>query len=299
MPELKSLIRSLVFALVALAAVTPAAFAQTRVRVTKDQTAIWRPGFLTVATIVRSGTILDVIARQGDWYEVALPQSAGEAPQTGLIMVIQVERVEGSRPAVARSPAAARGEPSVGAGLSRTGLRGFAHVGYDWLNAHKTFDAVLGHPGGPLFGGGAEFRFGGLFVQGSVDRFQRTGERVFVFNGEVLRLGIPDTIAITPVALTAGYRFTHHKVTAYAGGGAGRYFFKESTPIDSSETVRRHFTSYHVLGGVEGPGNRWMATALELQYTLVPDALHSDTATAFNEHNLGGIEARAKILLGR
>src|SRR5689334_24272046 len=72
------------------------AFAQTQVRVTADSATIWRPGFLSVATVVRSGTMLDVVGRQGDWLEVLLP--GGRQGEHGLVSVAQVQVVSGALP---------------------------------------------------------------------------------------------------------------------------------------------------------------------------------------------------------
>ncbi len=43
-----------------------------------------------------------------------------------------------------------------------------------------------------------------------------------------------------------------------------------------------------------------LKTAIEVQFTNVADALGTSGASAaFNEHNLGGIQFRVKILAGR
>jgi hypothetical protein len=182
-----------------------------------------------------------------------------------------------------------------------TAVRGFGNIGYGWFDAHKSFDAVLGQPGGFFFGAGGEFRFRNrLFVQGSLERFKRTGERAFVLDEEVFKLGIPDAVTVTPLAFTGGYRFPRRSMTPFVGGGFGRYFFTEKASFaDPSENVDEQFTSYHVLGGVEWRGGGLLATAFEVQYTHVPDALDGGVAAAFNEHNLGGVEVRLKILVGR
>jgi hypothetical protein len=175
-------------------------------------------------------------------------------------------------------------------------------LGYQWFDAHRSFDAVLGEPGGVMFGGGVDLRIKDrLFVQGSIERFNRTGERVFVSGGSVFRLGVPDTVTIMPLAFTGGYRFPHRNAIFYAGGGIGRYFFREKSPLaSSSENVEEQFASYHVLGGIEWRGDAWFSTAFEAQYTHVPDALgRSGVSAAFGEHNLGGAQVRLKIAVGR
>jgi hypothetical protein len=51
-----------------------AALAQTQVRVTHDRATIWRRDSpAIVATIVRLGTLLEVVAREGEQYVVVIP----------------------------------------------------------------------------------------------------------------------------------------------------------------------------------------------------------------------------------
>ena len=59
-------------------------------------------------------------------------------------------------------------------------------------------------------------------------------------------------------------------------------------------------TSYHVLVGFQWRApNGWLGTAFEVQYTHAPDALSGGVANVFDEHNLGGVEARVKIEVGK
>ena len=181
------------------------------------------------------------------------------------------------------------------------GVRAFGSLGYEFFNAHDSFAAVFGHGGGLLFGGGAEVRVHDIFVQGSVEYFHRTGQRVFELNGDVFGLGISDQVTMTPFAVTAGYRFHGHSVNPYFGGGAGIIHYTETSDFaDAGENVDMNVTSYHVLGGVQWrAANGWLGTAFEVQYTHAPDAFSGGVADAFGEHNLGGIEVRVKIEVGR
>jgi hypothetical protein len=173
-------------------------------------------------------------------------------------------------------------------------------VGYGVFHARQSFEAVLGQTGGAWFGGGVQYQFRqGPFVQGSVERFRRTGERVFVFDGRVFPLGIPDTVTVMPLALTVGYRLNRLPAAPYVGGGVGRYYFREESPAaDPSENVDQRSTSYHAVGGIEGPIGRSVAAAIELEYASVPDALEGGAAAAFDEHDLGGIQVRVRLSIG-
>jgi opacity protein-like surface antigen len=276
------------------------AVAQTTVLVTSDQATMWRPGFGSVVTVVKKGTELEVVAREGDWYEVVLPFDPRRTA-TGMVSVRQVTPLKGLDQTpprrVPRAQRAQRQRPIA----PRLGVRGFGNVGGNWFTARKSFDAVMGQSFGAFFGGGGEVRLRDrLFVQGAIERFQRTGERVFVFADQVFKLGIPDTVTLTPVTVTGGYRFPRRDYVPYVGGGIGTYSFSEKSSFeDPTEAVDERFTSYHVLGGVEWRGNRWISAAVEGQYTHVPDALQGGVATAFREHNLGGVGVRLRVFIGR
>ena len=152
-----------------------------------------------------------------------------------------------------------------------------------------------------MLGGGAEVRFGaGLFVSGSIERFNKIGERAFVFGGEVYQLGIPNTITVMPLAVTVGWRRDAGRFTPYGGGGMGRVHYTETSDFaEADENVEGSFSSYHALGGIE-LRNGWVATAFEAQYTQVPDAIGAGgVSAALQEHNLGGLTARVKVLVGR
>lgn len=277
------------------------AFAQAQVRVIKDQAVIWRRDAPIAETTVRSGTVLDVTGRDGGWYIVVIPNRTGQR-NLGLIAASQVEVVSGTPPAAAKRPADIR--------APRTGRRpvtrpveafGFGHAAYNAWFAHDTFNAVLGRAQAPVFGGGGQVRVGHAFVEAAVERFQKTGQRVFVMNDEVFRLGIRDTVQITPIVFTAGYRHMGRRMAPYVGVGAGRYFYKETSDFaDPSENVDERFTSYHALAGVEfSTSSQWLRAAVEVQVTTVPKALNSGTAAAFDEHNLGAVQVRIKLLAGR
>jgi hypothetical protein len=317
-------------ATIVLTLVPAVALAQTTVRVTVDKASLWRPGFGFMVTVVAENQVLEVVGRQGDWLEVVVPAGSSQDRRTALISVKQVTLVSGTLPPDGTSSAAAPGArpggldlpspgqyPGFGSSPSQrpgqparpaappapldTGLRGFADVSYHLFTANDTFDAVLGQPGGPFFGGGAEFRFpGGPFVQVAARYFRKTGERVFVLDDEVFPLGIEDKVEIQPTQFSGGYRFRSGTSVAYVGGGAGIFRFKETSEFeDPSERVDEQFTSYHVLAGAEFRGRGWIGAAIEVQYTMVPDSLKGGLADLYNEDDLGGFDIRFKIVIGK
>ena len=282
-----------------LVAFAATATAQTTVRVSVDQSTIWTLDFGSPAAVVTSGTILTVVGQRKDWYEVVVPGRDGASGPTGFVS----KSLVGAATAPVPSSAAERSTPVArprADGSRLVGLVGFGEFSYMRFAAQNSFQAVTGQAGGAFFGGGAELRVGGLFVSGSIDRFTKVGQRVVVVDGEVFGLGIPDTITLFPMAATAGWRFEHERVTPYVGGGIGRILYREvSTFADASENIDTRFTSYHLRGGVE-IRNGWVATALEMEYSRIPDAIGLGGASAaFRESNLGGVVGRIKILVGR
>jgi hypothetical protein len=326
--------RTLRFVAAILLTLVPAvALAQTTVRVTVDKATLWRAGFGSMITVVGEDQVLEVVGRQGDWLEVVVPANSSQDRRTALVSIKQVTVVSGTLPPDGTTSSATPGSrpgglpplPNPGqrpgftappgqAPLGQTarpaaaprpgldtGLRGFADVSYHFFTARDTFKAVLDQPGGPFFGGGAEFRFSkGLFVQAATRWFKKTGERVFVLDDEVFPLGIEDEVTIAPTEFTGGWRFRSVGAIPYVGAGAGLYRFKETSEFeDPLEKVDERFTSYHFLAGAEFRTRGWLAGAVEVQYTMVPDSLTGGLADIYDEHDLGGFDVRFKIVIGR
>jgi opacity protein-like surface antigen len=183
-------------------------------------------------------------------------------------------------------------------------LRGFADVGSTTFAAEDSFTAVFGSARGAVFGGGVEAVLPQrVFVHLRASRFRGTGQRVFLFGTERFDLGIPTTVTVTPVELTAGYRFGARRLVPYAGGGIGWHGYREASRFaDGTENVRDRFVGYHVVAGAEIRIARWVATGLEAQWSTVPDALGADpnsVSREFEESNLGGATVRVKLLVGR
>lgn len=191
---------------------------------------------------------------------------------------------------------------------SQTSVRGFGDVGATLFSAADTFDAVLGSSTGVFFGGGIEVVLPPrVFFNVRVSRFQKSGERVFVLDDEVFPLGIDLNASITPVEVTAGYRFQPQgrtrSVIPYIGGGIGWHRYSETSDFaEAGEDVSETFQGYHALGGVEFRLGRLFAIGGEGQWTTVPDALGaglSSASEAFGETNLGGLAFRARFVVGR
>ena len=290
------------------------------VKVVRDRATIWTRHPSQVLAVAPEGTVLRAVARDGQWYEVEVPESLAARPggAVGFILAAHVELLPGAPepPAHAAQPTESQWDPvgpggsaeSVSAGKAAppapaVGIRGFGSLDYMFFAAHDSFEAVFGASSYPMFGGGAEVVFGGrFFVSGSFEHFRKTGQRVFVSGGQVYQLGIDDTVTIQPITVTAGYRLrSADRYVPYFGGGVGVYKFKEESEFaDPGENIDDSYTSYHALAGVEYAASRWLFASFEVQYTGVPNSLGvSGVSKEFDEKNLGGLSLRFKLAVGR
>jgi opacity protein-like surface antigen len=182
-------------------------------------------------------------------------------------------------------------------------FRPFFLVSAERAAAKQTFEAVLGQSLQMFWGGGVQVALrSGVYVEVSASRFEKTGQRAFVFNGQAFPLGIPLTAKITPLEVSAGYRFrVSPRIIPYAGAGMARYAYVETSAFsDSSENVDTTHTGYLVSGGVEYRAHRWVGVSVDVQYTHVTGILGSaGVSKDFGEDNLGGTAVRVKVLVGR
>ena len=192
------------------------------------------------------------------------------------------------------------------ANAQRLEAHGFADLGVTAFTAKESFKTVLGSSTGIVFGGGAGVVLPQqLFVDVRASRFKKDGSRVVVADGQVFDLGIVNTITITPLEVTGGYRFGRPRdsLRPYAGGGISWYKYEESDAFaTSSEATSETFTGFHLLGGAEFRVHKYFGVAGEAEWARVPDALGQQpgsVATAFGETDLGGTTFRVKLVIGR
>ena len=187
----------------------------------------------------------------------------------------------------------------------------FGTAGLFTATAEDTFDAILDTRSGTDVGVGAQVAWQsgplrGLFVEFDASRFEETGERVFVHEREVFPLGIPLTISLTPIEVSAGYRFNQVRRTRsgvaaspfafFGGGGVGSVGYSET---DDDGEISERFTAYHVMGGVDVTVWKALQIGGEARYRWVPDGLGAGGASdAFNETDLGGSTFRVRIGVG-
>lgn len=290
----------------ALAAVAPA---PTVVKTTRDRVLVWvrNPGRI-IATLP-AGVSLDAVSRDAQWIEVVLPERfGGPGAQRGYVYSGHVELESGpplsTIPVRSAAAAASQGAASrtLASRARRFGVRGYAEGAYQWFSASDSFRAILDTGGGFFYGGGAQAHVGPVYVDVGISNFEKTGQRAFVFEGDVFPLGVRNLVMMTPLVVTAGYRFPEqHRMVPYVGGGIGSLKFEEVSDFaEPGEDVSERFTSYHAVGGVEYAATRRLFVAGEVRYASVPDAIGAPGIAAdFGESNLGGISIAVKFLVGR
>jgi hypothetical protein len=194
-------------------------------------------------------------------------------------------------------------------------VAGFVDFGNTTFTASQSFDAILDKSSTIIIGGGGQLALrSGIFVQVDITHSSDNGERAFVNNGQVFKLGIPATVEMTPIDLSAGYRFhfgrrrgpalpAHPKpaerFVPYLGGGIGTVRYKETSKFaQSGDDVDDSFFSYNILGGLEVGLYRWIGAGVEFQQRWVPNALgDAGVSKAFHETDLGGSTFRVKIIV--
>jgi hypothetical protein len=281
------------------------------VRVVRDQAIIWNPQFTTPETTVRTGTLLEATARVGMWYEVVAP---GADRRLGFIAAAQVELVEGSPPPPVRqtltAPSTTTARPSASSAPSTFSFRPFFVITGERFSASNTFRTVFGQSFEPMWGGGVELVLpSGVYVDVTASRFSKTGQTAFFFNGQGFGLGIPLEVTLTPVEVSAGYRFTltSPNVVPYIGGGVGSYGYHEQSStlgLSGSETSQAEFNARHLgflaVIGVDVRVSRWISVSGDVQYTRVTGIFGSGgVSEQAGEKDLGGVAVRGRVLVGR
>lgn len=282
----------------------------TVVRTARERVLVWVRNPSRVIATLPEGISLDALSRDAQWIEVRLPEKfGGPGGQTGFVFEGHVVVESGpplaslpSRPTAVPTPQPRAAGRATRPAAPAFGVRGYGEGAYQWFTAKDSFNAIFETSSGPFYGGGGQVHIGPFYVDVGVSRFEKTGERVFVFEGEIFRLGIPDRVTITPLVVTAGYRFPiRDRMVPYVGGGIGSVKFEEtSDEADPDENVSERFTSYHGVAGVEYAVMRWLFVAGEVRYAAVPDALGAPGVSAeFDESDLGGVAVAVKVMIGR
>jgi hypothetical protein len=196
------------------------------------------------------------------------------------------------------TPAAAQDAPPFS-------IRPFFVAAEQSFAATQTFDATFDQHTGPFYGGGLQAVILDHFIiEVGASRFKKNGERAFLSGGKAYSLGIPLTATITPLEITGGYRFLFKSMPSirpYAAAGLARYSYKETSDFAlDGENVDVHHSGYVVNGGVEIRLHRWIAAAVDAEYSHVTGILGTGgVSKQAGEQDLGGVAARVKFIVGR
>ncbi|HUK36794.1 MAG TPA: hypothetical protein VLV86_22920 [Vicinamibacterales bacterium] len=190
-------------------------------------------------------------------------------------------------------------------------FRPFALLTAERFSASTTFDALFGSTLQPFWGGGVDVTTRrNMFVDLVVSHMGAAGERAFLNDGQVFRLGIPLHATLTPIELTAGYRFRRldrrrrpRRITPFLGGGVGWYLYRETSDFAAAgEDIDATHAGLVALGGAEFRVTKWIGIMGDVQYTYIPGIIGGNTASVAavaGESDLGGIAARLRVVFGR
>lgn len=183
-------------------------------------------------------------------------------------------------------------------------VRPFALFADERFSASTTFNATLGTDTAPFWGGGVDVVVRKhFFVDLAVSHMSRDGQRAFINNGQVFRLGIPLRVASTPIEVSGGYRFVLGKsrVVPYAGAGFGSYSYRETSDFaQSGDDVDVRHAGLLIVGGAEVRVTRWVSVTGDVQYTHVPGILgQGGLSKDANENDFGGVAGRVRVVIGR
>jgi hypothetical protein len=171
--------------------------------------------------------------------------------------------------------------------------------------AVETFNAVLGQSYAPFFGGGLQVVFQGkYYVEVAASRSHQTGSRAFRDNGQDFSLGIPVDITMTPLEITAGYRWRPRSMPnlrPYVGAGIISYGYEETSAFaDPGDSLSTHHIGLVGLGGVEFRVHRYVGIAVDAELSHVGGILgQAGISKEVGESDLGGIAARFRLIVGR
>jgi opacity protein-like surface antigen len=270
----------------------------------------------TPLRMLPSGTQLTVQRIQGDWLQITF-NDAQFGRRTGWIeqrfvrvsagKPTQPDQVPPPSATSPGTPPAARQQPrqpDPPADRGGLGVRGFGTVTFDRMLAGDSFTAVTEKNTATFFGGGVQVTniTGGLFAEVAAEFTSIDGERVFVLDEEVFRLGIPIEITMRPVDVVVGWRTAPAgRITSYGGGGVSLLKYEETSDFaDDEENVSDSHTGFVVMGGVEYRAARLVHVRGEVRYRSFSGAIgETGVSELYDESDLGGFGVALKIAIGR
>ncbi len=180
--------------------------------------------------------------------------------------------------------------------------RGYFGVTSNFLAAKETFDAVAGKTNLAGFeaGGAVDGLWRSLFVEVGFSRQKVEGQRVFRSGGTTYGLGIPLSVTMTPVDISAGWRFPLGRIRPYAGGGLTMLSYTEESDFaEAGENVSERKLGGVIFGGVDVPVASRIYVGGVIRYRSVGGILGSSGISQdFGEDNAGGLSVGARVSVG-
>ena len=176
-----------------------------------------------------------------------------------------------------------------------------AQVGSFSMNAEKSAKAVFGSSSGLTFGGAVRYDvWRDVFVSAGVRTFSKEGERVFLTGpgAAIQKLGFPLSVRLTPILLSAGYRYSGWKwVAPYASVGAAITSYSEKSDV-AGQSFDQDLTKTGFVGAVGLETNRGRLRAgVEVGYSTVSSAIGvGGVSQVYGEDDIGGFHVVGKIL---
>ena len=177
-----------------------------------------------------------------------------------------------------------------------------AQAGYLDMSAQHSAKALFGSSGAATFGGAVRYTlWKGVFVSGGVRTFSKDGERVYLNSpgGLIQKLGFPVSVKLTPILLSAGYRYVHWKwATPYASVGAAITSYSEKSDV-AGQSFDDSFSKTGFVGaaGVE-VGHGLLRGGVEAGYSTVGAAVGlAGVSKVYGEDDLGGFHVVGKLIV--
>jgi hypothetical protein len=138
----------------------------------------------------------------------------------------------------------------------------------------------------------------------SYSQASRVGQRVAVFEGRAIPLGISMRVQLNPLEAGAGWRSDLGRrriVGVYGGGGLVRMRYRQTSDFaQNAEDVDETFSGYMAFGGFDVTIGGWVMIGVEGQFRVVPEALgQSGVSQAFGDTDLGGTTFRVMVGIRR
>jgi hypothetical protein len=174
-------------------------------------------------------------------------------------------------------------------------------AGSTWLTAADSFDAVAGTTRTSNIGGGAAVTlWKDAFVDVALHRLSVDGERVFVDQGTVYRLGIPLQITMIPFDVAAGWRW-RGRISPYGAAGISRISYTERADFaGEGDDVESSGVGPLVLVGVDLRVTRLLHVGAEARYRHVNGPLgQAGVSAVFGERSIGGFASSVRVSVGR